>query len=96
MTIRRKSFSVSQIKVGDIIRISEPGLANQPPHARFVVTGKRKGMVGYVFALGKISGETYRYSWDFRAWWTAKELSKHYAEVFRAGKPIGNVVTRYW
>lgn len=93
-----RSFSPTQIKVGDIIRLSETGWANEPPHARFVVTGKMRGLAGYRFVLSKIAGETYRYSWDFkdRYGWTAKELSAHHAQVFRNDKLVGNIVTKYW
>lgn len=94
------SFSPTRLKIGDVVSLSEPGFANKGPHARFVVAGKRKGLAGYRFDLAKIPGERYRYSWDYKRqpgqWWTAKELSSHYATVYRRGKWLGNITTKYW
>jgi len=88
------------IKVNDVIKITEEKFTTPRLQVSFKVVAKIKGLAGYRFKLDKIPGQKYVYSWDYKQtpanYWTAKELSSHYAEVYRNGKKLGAINTKYW
>ncbi len=87
------SFSPTRIKVGDVIRLSENKFDRPMRWVGFRVIEKKPRE----YRLAKMPGVKYRYSWDYKnGWWTAKELSSHYASVYRGGKKLGSINTKYW
>ena len=87
------SISPTRIKVGDVIRLTENKFDRPRRWVGFRVVEKAPRR----YRLDKMSGVKYRYSWDYKnGWWTAKELSSHYASVYRGGKKLGDITTKYW
>ncbi len=88
MKERRKSFGINQVKVGDYITIGRHYLGER--FASFEVTDKRS-KPDVNLELSKVPGEKYKFYYPEKQWWSASELSAHYAKVFRDGEYIGYI-----